>query len=46
MRLYEKYSTRRCVERQIQHKVKLSAVLVSRHPTSAVFFMQASKVVL
>ena len=35
-----------CVERQIQHEVKPSAVFVSRHPPSAVFFIQTSKAVL
>ena len=42
MRLYEKYSTRGCVERQIQHEAKPSAVFVLRHPPSAVFFRQTS----
>ena len=30
------------VERQIQHEAKPSAVFVSRHPLSAVFFRQTS----
>ena len=30
------------VERQIQHEVKPSAVFVSRHPPSAVFFIHTS----
>ena len=38
--LYEKYSTRGCVERLIQHEAKPSAVFASRHSPSAVFFIQ------
>ena len=30
------------VERQIQHEAKPSAVFVSRHPPSAVFFIHTS----
>ena len=30
------------VKRQIQHEVKPSAVFVSRHPPSAVFFIHTS----
>ena len=37
-RVYEKYSTRGCVERQIQHEVKLSAVFVTRHPHKCCIF--------
>jgi len=40
--MYEKYSTRGCVERLIQHKAKPSAVLASRHPPSGVFFIHTS----
>ena len=40
--MYGKYSTRGRVERQIQHEAKPSAVFVSRHPPSAVFFVHTS----
>ena len=42
-RVYRKYSMRGCVERLIQHKVKLSAVFALRHTQqSAVFFIHTS----
>ena len=37
-RVYEQYTTRGCVERQIQHKAKLSAVFVSKHPPRVLYF--------
>ena len=40
--MYGKYSTRRRVERLIQHEVKPSAVFASRHPLSIVFFIHTS----
>ena len=40
--VYGKYSTKGYVEKQIQHEAKLSAVLVSRHLPSAVFFVHTS----
>ena len=41
-RVYEKYSTRVCVERLIQHEAKPSAVFASRYSPSAVFFICTS----
>ena len=40
--MHEKYSTRGCVERLIQHEVKLSAVFALKHPLSAVLFIHTS----
>jgi len=40
--VYEKYSTRGCVERLIQHEVKPSAAFASRHSPSAVVFIHTS----
>ena len=40
--MYVKYNTRGCVERLVHHEAKPSAVLTSRHPPSAVFFIQTS----
>ena len=42
MRVYEKYSMRVSVLRQIQHSTSPCAVLASRHPPSAVFFIHTS----
>ena len=38
--VYGKYNTRVCVEKLIQHEVKLA--FASRHPLSAVFFIHIS----
>jgi len=38
--LYEKYSTRGCVERLIQHEAKPSAVFALRHSPSVIFLKQ------
>ena len=40
--MYEKYSTRGCVERLIQHEAKPCAVFASRHSPSAVLFIHTS----
>jgi len=40
--VYEKYSTRGCVERLIQHSALPHAVFASRHYPSAVFFIHTS----
>jgi len=40
--VYDKYSTRVCVERLIQHEAKPSAVFASRHSPSAVFYIHTS----
>jgi len=40
--VYEKYSTRGCVEKLIQCEAKLSAVFALIHPPSAVFFIHTS----
>ena len=40
--MYEKYSMKGCVERQIQHSALPRAVFASRHYLSAVFFIHTS----